>query len=60
MTQNWATAVTRWFSTRTPPLTGGQLLFDLRIMSNLTQHPMPLVQLEQLFLPVEWIVPPLG
>jgi hypothetical protein len=60
MTQNWATAVTRWFSTRTPPLAGGQLLFDLRIMSNLTEHPMPLVQLEQLFLPVEWIVPPLG
>ncbi|MDH6129904.1 hypothetical protein [Kitasatospora sp. GP82] len=47
----WASAVTRWFD-RIKPQDGGDLTLDLTVMSNLTRHPMPLLRLRGLYLPI--------
>jgi hypothetical protein len=46
-----------WFKTYTPETKGGNLLFDLTVMSNLTQRPMPILRLTGLYLPFEYITP---
>jgi LysM repeat protein len=41
-----------WFKTHSPETKCGRLSFDLTIMSNLTQRPMPILRLTGLYLPV--------
>jgi hypothetical protein len=41
-----------WFNAYSPESTGGILTFDLTVMSNLTQRPMPILKLTGLYLPV--------
>lgn len=41
-------AILRWFERFAPSRTRGRLSLDLRIMSNMTDHPMPLLQLTNL------------
>ena len=38
-----------WFQSHNPVTTGGTLLFDLTVMSNLTERPMPLLRLPGLY-----------
>lgn len=59
MIQDWAGAISLWFSTNVPSGTAGQLGFDLRIMSDLTQQTMPLVHLGNLTLDLDCVQPPL-
>jgi LysM repeat protein len=49
-----------WFADHTPDQTGGTLLLDLSVMSNLTVQPMPLLRLRALYLDLAQVVPPLG
>lgn len=48
-----------WFGRNTPVTTGGTLLFDLAVMSNLTAQPMPILRLRSLFLALANVTPPL-
>jgi LysM repeat protein len=57
MVAQWVAAIELWFESNVP-LAGGNLGLDLTIMSNLTQHPMPLLRLRQLYLPVAYVVDP--
>jgi len=59
MISQWRRAIELWFSTYVPSAGGGTLWFDLTIMSNLTKQPMPLLRLNRLYLPLEYIRPPL-
>ena len=40
---------TGWFDTNTPVTTGGSLVVDLTVMSNLTAQPMPILHLTDLY-----------
>jgi LysM repeat protein len=48
MISHWTEGITLWFRTHTPKKDEGVLWFDLTIMSNLTDHPMPLLRLRKL------------
>ncbi|MEN3754061.1 hypothetical protein ABC733_19590 [Mangrovibacter sp. SLW1] len=52
-------AVIDWAQAYQPSARGAQLVFDVTFMSNLTDNPMPLLDLAGLELPVEFISPPL-
>lgn len=52
-------AITEWFNVNQPVATSGALTIELTIMSNLTQNPMPLVDLDGLILPISYVDPPL-
>jgi hypothetical protein len=56
MLADWAAAIELWFQSGRPTC-GGVLWFDLTIMSNLTERPMPLLRLRQLYLPLEYVQP---
>ena len=49
-----------WFKSLQPVTTDAVLFFDLTIMSNLTERPMPVLHLSGLNLPLVYIDPPLG
>lgn len=55
MIASWASAIELWFDTHKPQLDNGTLWFDLYIMSNLTEQPMPLLRLRELQLQVKYI-----
>jgi hypothetical protein len=59
MIMDWQQAIELWFATSLPDGFQGVLWFDISIMSNLTEMPMPLLRLRRLYLPIEVIVPPL-
>lgn len=59
MLTNWADALTDWFGLALPSAQGGQLRFDLLIMTNLIADPKPLLRLRELRLSLSDIVPPL-
>ncbi len=59
MIGKWADAITGWFALNAPA-SSGTLRFDLGILSNLTQSPMPLADLTALELPLSAINPPLA
>jgi LysM repeat protein len=59
MIADWTGAIALFFTTH-EPLGGGTLWLDLSIMSNLTVQPMPLLRLRRLYLPLEYIEPPLA
>jgi hypothetical protein len=59
MLEDWAAAIALWFDSAQPSC-GGALWFDLAIMSNLTERPMPLMRLRRLFLPIQYLAPPLS
>ena len=42
---------TGWFGTNTPVTTGGSLVVDLTVMSDLTARPMPILHLANLYVP---------
>ena len=54
----WVRRLIGWFDERVP-LDGGSIALDLTIMTNLTATPMPLLRLRGLYLPVQYIDPPL-
>ncbi|MGZ3521614.1 MAG: hypothetical protein ACXVAG_11580 [Vulcanimicrobiaceae bacterium] len=59
MIGKWSDAIVAWFAQNTP--TGdGTLNLDLGILSNLTESPMPLVELGGLVLPISYVVPALS
>jgi len=45
-----------WFKTNTPETDEGTLLFDLTVMSDLTERPMPTLKLTGLYLPIADLV----
>lgn len=53
-------AITLWFDSHRPVATQGTLAFELTIMSNLTKNPMPLVDLDDVSLAIQYVVPPLN
>ena len=42
-----------WQNTCKPETLGGELIFELIVMSNLTARPMPILQLSELFLSID-------
>lgn len=52
-------AVIGWAQAYQPSARGAKLVFDVTVMSNMTDNPMPLLDLAGLELPVEFISPPL-
>ena len=58
MILDWSEAITLYFDAHAPA-SHGTLRFDLRVFSNLTKTPLPLVRLEDLFLAATSITPPL-
>jgi hypothetical protein len=58
MRATWTQRLTEWFE-ETVPLESGSIALDLTIMTNLTATPMPLLHLRGLYLPVQYIDPPL-
>ncbi len=52
-------AITTWARMYRPSELGAYLAFEVTIMSNLTVNPMPLLELSNLVLPVQYIVPAL-
>jgi hypothetical protein len=58
MIANWSAAVARWFTTYVPSPQDGTICFDLTIMSSLTKHPMPLLRLRKVVLPIAYTTPP--
>jgi hypothetical protein len=58
MIDQWSRAITRWFEALSPSC-GGTLTFDLMVMSDLTEQPMPLLRLSDLELPIQWVQNPL-
>ncbi|WP_157043214.1 hypothetical protein [Rhodopseudomonas palustris] len=52
-------AIELWFDANEPHAENGQLDFVLTIMSSMTVHPMPLVRLDNLQLPIIYVDPPL-
>jgi hypothetical protein len=59
MILGWDGAIRTWFDQKVPSSNAGTLRFDLAILSNLSRQPLPLLRLRGLFLPIEWINPPL-
>jgi LysM repeat protein len=49
-----------WFQSVQPVTTKAVLFFDLTIMSNLTERPMPVLRLSGLNVPLAYLNPPLG
>jgi hypothetical protein len=60
MIENLSGAVELWFKSNEPQPTNGQVDFVLTIMSSMTNHPMPLVRLDNLQLPIIYVDPPLS
>ena len=58
MVAEWVSALGAWF-TDAQPLAGGDLGLDLTIMTNLTAKPMPMLRLRGLYLPAQYVKPPL-
>ncbi len=54
-----AKSITDWADTHCPSCNAAQLNIALNIMSNLTENPMPLLNLQDLYLCTDDIVPPL-
>ena len=59
MVTNWTRAISSWFTGNTPNPADGTLRFDLAILSDLTEQPMPLLRLRNLRLAIADVVPPL-
>jgi hypothetical protein len=59
MIADLSAATRHWFTSYAPSLLLGVLNFDVKIMSNLTKQPMPLLELTALTLPVQYIAPAL-
>ncbi|MEA2422158.1 MAG: hypothetical protein QOF55_1257, partial [Thermoleophilaceae bacterium] len=57
MIADWSAAITTWFEAA-EPLCHGKLWFDLLILSDLTQKPMPLLRLRKLYLPIDMVTGP--
>ncbi len=53
-------AITDWAQAYLPSARDAQLVFDVTIMANLTENPMPLLDLSGFELPVTYISPPLA
>lgn len=60
MIDNWTDAITLWFDKNNPSQNRGRLLFDLWLMSDLTDQSLPLVRLSDLELQIHYIQPGLG
>jgi hypothetical protein len=58
MIANWSAAIAQWFSTYVPSAQNGTIWFDLTIMSSLTKHPMPLLRLRKVELPIQYALAP--
>lgn len=50
---NWTSAISDWFQANNPSKDNGCFLFDLRIFTNLSPEPKPLIQLQHLYLLVD-------
>ena len=59
MTGNLTQSIQTWATKLSPSTMQALLKFDLKIMSNLTQQPMPLLEFTELTLPLEYIDPAL-
>lgn len=59
LTADLSGAITQWFDAHQPVAAAGTLTFELTIMSNLTKTPMPLVDLDDVFLAIAYVEPPL-
>jgi LysM repeat protein len=46
-------SIMNWFSENKPIVSKGRITFDLTIMSDLTQQPMPLIRLKRLYLDIK-------
>ncbi len=57
--KNLAKSITAWAETHKPSCNNATLTFALNIMSNLTENPMPLLNLQDLYLCTDDIDPPL-
>ncbi len=57
--ENLANSITAWAQAHRPSCNVAQLNFTMNIMSNLTENPMPLLNLQNLYLCTADIVPPL-
>ncbi|MFS8181258.1 LysM peptidoglycan-binding domain-containing protein [Pseudovibrio denitrificans] len=57
--KNLAKSITAWAETHKPSCNNARLTFALNIMSNLTENPMPLLNLQDLYLCTDDIEPPL-
>jgi LysM repeat protein len=55
----WSDGIRNWFQTNLPLGTSGKLHFNLTLMTNLVQPPMPLLWTRNLDLGLEWIEPAL-
>ncbi|NNA55332.1 hypothetical protein [Pseudomonas koreensis] len=55
----WSSAIQDWFTLQPPNGDGGTLWFDLSLMSDVTNQPMPLLRLRKLSLALGAINPPL-
>lgn len=55
----WSDSVRNWFATMLPLGTSGKLHFNLTLMTNLVQPPMPLLWVRNLNLDLKWIEPKL-
>jgi LysM repeat protein len=56
---NLANSITAWAQAHKPSCNAAQLNIAMNIMSNLTENPMPLLNLQNLYLCTDDIVPPL-
>jgi hypothetical protein len=55
MVSDWAGGMTLWYGTHKPVTRNGRYWFDLTVFSNLTQQPLPLIRLRNLYLPLQFI-----
>lgn len=59
MVATLSATITHWVQTYNPSTLQARLEFEVTIMSNLTVNPMPLLNLSDLYLPVQYIAPAL-
>ncbi len=57
--ENLANSITAWAQAHKPSCNAAQLNIAMNIMSNLTENPMPLLNLQNLYLCTDDIIPPL-
>lgn len=55
MISDWSGGMNLWYGTHAPSTRNAMYWFDLTIFSNLTQQPLPLIRLRNLYLPLQFI-----
>jgi len=60
MIATWSDAIEIWYASQGPSANQGTLGFDLLLLSDLTEEPLPLVQLSALSLALMYLQPPLA